>query len=241
MTILEDEAARVDVVLADDQEIFRAGLRSALGKGPGIRIVGEAESGADALGLCLRQQPDLLIFALEMPEGGYDLLRELQRDSPETRALVLSSRSKPDIEERVIRGGACGFLPKTASESAILQAARAVARGEIWAGRRSTSRLLKARLLRSRDNPGPLLSAREWEVLRLLALGCRNRDIAERLGSSEGTIASQVASIVCKLGVRGRVAAALTGRRLLERRQADRGSTAARTVNFQAPAEGWIH
>lgn len=241
MTISDDGASRVDVVLADDHAIFRAGLRGALERGSGLCVVGEAGSGLEAMRLCLRLKPEILIFALEMPGGGYELLLELQRVSPGTRALVLSTRSNPDIEERAIRGGACGFLRKTASESAILQAARAVARGEIWAGRRATSRLLKARLARSRSHPGPApLSAREWEVLRLLALGCRNRDIAERLGSSEKTIASQVASIVCKLGVRGRVAAAITGRRLLERRQAETGIGTGRPASPETSSGEWI-
>ncbi len=221
MMMTGDERPRLVAVLADGQAVYRTGLRAALSCGKDVRVAGEAASGTEAMRLCLRHKPDVLIFELEMPEGGYELLRELQKVSPGTRAVVLSSRPTAEAEERAIRAGASGFLPKSTSEASILQATRAVARGEIWAGRRSTSRLLKSRAGGAGRHPGPSLSEREWEVLKFLALGLRNRDIAGHLGSSEKTVASQVASIVGKLGVRGRVCAAITGRRLLERRQTD--------------------
>lgn len=211
----EEERAAVTVVLADHQAVYRAGLRASLSAGRNVRVVGEASDGVEALRLCAANKPSVLIFDLEIPNGGYAILSRLAQASPGTRALVLSSREGRDHEERGLSGGACGFLSKSAPESNILRATRAVARGEVWAPRRSTSRILGVRATRVAPGRRRSLSRREREVLRFLALGLRNRDIAEELGSSEKTIASQVASIVAKLDVRNRVVAALAGRRLL--------------------------
>ncbi len=201
----------IRVAIADDHPLFREGLRKALSMGPDLQLVGEASDGEAALALCGSAKPEVLILDLSMPRcDGFGVLEQLPRVSPATRPLVLTVHLEREFEKRALAAGARGFLQKDSSVVVILKAVRAVATGQVWASRTGSSQLLAAApaedaLLR--------LTAREREVLALLGLGMMNREIARKTGLSEKTVASHVASLIGKLGVRGRVDAALLARR----------------------------
>jgi DNA-binding NarL/FixJ family response regulator len=207
----------IRVAIADDHAVIRAGVRAALSLGPDTALVGEASDGKEALQVCAREQPDVLLLDLMMPGGdGYTVLQRLPELCPGTRVLILSMHDTGEHKERSLSEGARGFLSKDVSPITILKAIRSVAAGEIWAGRLTTSNVLGSRATEVSESGRSPLTSREREVLGLLARGLRNREIAHELGSSEKTIASQVSTVVQKLGVRSRVEAALVGRRLAE-------------------------
>jgi len=200
------------IAIADDHPLFREGLRKALTTAPDFRLVGEACDGEGALELCETEHPDVLVLDLTMPRcNGFGVLDRLPKASPGTHAVVLTGRLEREFEERALRAGARGFLHKDSSVEHILSAIRAVAGGEVWASRRGFSRLLSSGSPSA--DPFESLTPREGEVLGLLGRGMMNREIASKMNVSEKTVASHIAAVVGKLGVRGRVDAALMARR----------------------------
>jgi len=205
----------IRIAVADDHPLFREGLRKALSVGADLQLVGEASDGLQALALCARERPDVLVLDLTMPHcDGFAVLKQMGEVSPSTRTLVLTVHLEREFEEKSISSGARGFLQKDSSVSTILAAVRAVAAGGVWANRQTTARILRSGV-RPADTGNPLdrLTTREREILDFLCLGLRNREIAQRTGVSEKTVASHVASLIVKLGVGSRVEAALLARR----------------------------
>jgi DNA-binding NarL/FixJ family response regulator len=204
----------IRVVIADDHPLFREGLRKALSMDPELRLVGEAVNGDECLAICGREHPDVLILDVTMPQcDGFGVLERLPRTAPTTRAVVLTVHLERSFEERALAAGARGFLQKGSSASMILQAVRAVAAGQIWATRVGTAQVLAGSPVVEVMSS---LTSREREVFSFLGRGLMNREIAQETGLSEKTIASHVASLISKLGVRGRVAAALLARRYID-------------------------
>jgi len=204
----------IRIAVADDHPLFREGLRKALSVGVDLQLVGEASDGQQALDVCAREKPDVLVLDLTMPRcDGFGVLEQLPRVCPTTRALVLTVHMERDFEERSLASGARGFLRKDSSVATILEAVRTIASGRVWASRQSVSRVLGSIRGRRRWDPFESLTAREREVLDFLRQGLRNRQIAQQTGLSEKTIASHVGSLLRKLSVRSRVEAALLVRR----------------------------
>jgi DNA-binding NarL/FixJ family response regulator len=204
----------IRIAVADDHPLFREGLRKALSMGADLQLVGEAADGQQALDLCGREKPDVLVLDLTMPRcDGFGVLEQLRRVSPSTRALVLTVHMEREFEERSLASGARGFLQKDSSVPTILKAVRAISSGRVWASRESTSRVLSSTGAEGRWDPFESLTAREREILDFLRQGLRNREIAGQTGLSEKTIATHIASLIGKLGVRSRVEAALLARR----------------------------
>ncbi|MEO8431542.1 MAG: response regulator transcription factor [Acidobacteriota bacterium] len=199
------------MALADDHPLFREGLRKVLSMASELDLIGEAADGEAALELCRRLHPDILVLDVSMPRcDGFGVLAELPKAAPQTRAIMLTVHLEREVEERALAGGARGFLQKDSSAATILRAIRAVAGGQVWASRFAASRILSAAAPRM---PVDTLTARESEMLAFLGRGMMNREIAEKTGLSEKTVASHVASLVAKLGVRGRLEAAMLARR----------------------------
>jgi DNA-binding NarL/FixJ family response regulator len=201
----------IRVAIADDHPVFREGLRKALATGADLQLVGEASNGEDALAMAAREKPDVLVLDLTMPRcDGFGVLEQLPRVSPATRALVLTARLEREVEVQAVAAGARGFLQKDSSIDLILRAVRSIAGGQVWASRVATSAVLSEA---GAEEPFESLTARERGILALLGRGLMNREMAAKTGLSEKTVASHVASLISKLGLRGRVEAALLARR----------------------------
>ncbi len=201
------------VAVVDDHPIFRDGLKRLIAATPGLRFAGEAADGQEALELCAREKPAVLLLDVMMPRSdGFSVLEQLPALSPATRVLVVTGFMERAFEERALASGARGFLEKDASVETILKAIRAVAAGEVWATRTSTRRLL-GRVRPAGD--GRLFGAltpRERGILGLLGQGLSTKPIASRTGLSEKTVSAHIARVIEKLGVRSRVQAALLAR-----------------------------
>lgn len=202
----------IRVATAEDHPVFREGLRKALSMGADLVLVGEASDGEAALVMVAQEKPDVLVLDITMPRcDGFGVLDQLPRVSPSTRALVLTGHLEREFEVNAVASGARGFLHKDSSVESILRAVRAVAGGQVWASRGATSTVLRQSAAEA--DPLDVLTTREREILAFLGRGMMNREIAAKTSLSEKTVASHVASLISKLGLRGRVEAAILARR----------------------------
>lgn len=200
----------VNLLIADDHEVVRAGLKALLND-TDIEIVAEADSGNTALKLVLKQRPDLVLLDVRMPDGdGLSCLARLKVDVPDTPVIMFSSYDNPTYVARAVALGAAGYISKGASRNEIIQAIHAVAQGDtIWTRdelRRVTGALATPRLGAEVDVP---LTKRENEVLKQLAFGLTNKEIAQALGISYETVKEHVQHILRKIGVTDRTQAAV--------------------------------
>jgi DNA-binding NarL/FixJ family response regulator len=205
----------IRVLVADDQEIVRAGYTALLNTQPDITVVGTAANGADAVRLCREQQPDVVLMDVRMPTmDGVEATRQLAADHSGAgpRVLVLTTF---DLDQHVydaLNAGASGFLLKDVTAERLFDAVRVIAAGEALLAPTVTRRLIGEFVrLRPRQPQQPnllrMLTPRETEVLRLVAEGLSNLEIAERLVVSDETIKTHVSRILAKLGLRDRAQA----------------------------------
>ena len=204
----------IRVLLCDDQALVRSGFRMILDQRPGIEVVGEAEDGLQAISLAERRSPDVILMDIRMPNlDGVEATRRLMAAGSNARIVILTTFDLDEYVYDAIRAGASGFLLKDAKPSQLVDAIEIVARGEALLAPAVTRRLLDrfAETLPggAREPPPSLasLTERELEVLRLLALGLSNAELAERLVLSETTVKSHVSSVLRKLDLRDRVQA----------------------------------
>jgi len=201
----------VDVLLVDDHKIWRGGVRSML-EDTEFRVVGEASSGKDALEAARRLKPRLILLDIRMAGGdGLDTLQVLKKEHPRIAVIMLTTYDNPTYMARAVAGGAAGYLLKGIELDALLDALRAVASGEMLLLPRDLMRSLRglsAEAVGALDLIEPL-TIREEEVLRLLATGLPNREMAPILFVAESTIKTHVEHIIGKLGVSDRVQAAV--------------------------------
>jgi DNA-binding NarL/FixJ family response regulator len=194
----------IRIVIADDHPIFRAGVRGLLSAEQEFEVVGEASNGRDAVSLIRRLSPELLLIDLQMPElDGVSAIREIRQVAPKTRILVLTTYDSDGDILRAVEAGASGYLLKDTPREELFKAVRAVARGESVLSPSVASKLL----VRTRGPTERLLSARELEVLTLVARGTGNKIIAKELRISEATVKTHLLHIFEKLGVDDRTAA----------------------------------
>jgi DNA-binding NarL/FixJ family response regulator len=201
----------IRVLICDDQALVRAGFRAILGSRPEIEIVGEAENGAEAVALAERRRPDVILMDIRMPLlDGVEATRRLVAEGSPARILVLTTFDLDEYVHAAIRAGASGFLLKDVTPAELVEAIRIVAGGDALLAPSVTRRLLErfAVTLPAGDQSSEVLeqlTARETEVLRLLAGGLSNAEIASELVVSEATVKSHISSLLRKLGLRDRV------------------------------------
>jgi DNA-binding NarL/FixJ family response regulator len=202
----------IRVLIADDQTLIRQGIRTLLEMDPGVSVVGEAADGEETLQQVRSVPVDVLLLDIRMPvKDGVAVLRALSADNALPPTIILTTFDDSDVVLDGIRAGARGFLLKDVSYPQLLAAIRAVAEGATVFQPAVTERLLRAgnALRLPAEPPREALTAREAEVVRLMAGGYSNREIAQALGTAEGTIKNHVSSILAKLGVRDRTRAVL--------------------------------
>jgi DNA-binding NarL/FixJ family response regulator len=201
------------VMLVDDHDLFRTGLRNLLEE-QGVHIVAEASEGATALGLVLELAPDVVVMDLNMPGmNGIDATREIVRAAPLTRVVVLTISDQDEDVMDAIVAGACGYLLKDSSIQDLMQGIRAASVGEALISPHIAAKVLQriraTSVSPSQARSGPELSERETEVLRLIANGKDNADIAQELHISPKTVKNHISNILMKLQIENRIQAAV--------------------------------
>ena len=192
------------ILIVDDHGVLRAGLRSLLNAEPDLQVVGEAADGRTGLRLAAELNPDLVLMDISMPGmSGIQITRQLKETQPNIRVLILTLHEDESLLREAIRAGASGYILKQAVEAELTSAIRAVGRGDLYIHPAMTRALLKdvSPLLASEENPTEPLSPRELEVLRLVAQGHTNRQVAETLHLSVRTVESHRANLMNKLGL----------------------------------------
>jgi DNA-binding NarL/FixJ family response regulator len=204
----------IRVVLVDDQTLVRRGIRSLLELAGDVAIVAEAADGEEGLAAIRREQPDVVLLDVRMPKkGGLDVLRELQAAGSPPPAILLTTFDDDEVLLEGVKAGARGYLLKDVSLEQLTEAIRTVAQGGTLIRPAITERVLRGLEHVRRDfdalSPPDPLTRREVEILRLMAGGYSNREIATVLGTAEGTVKNHASSILSKLGVRDRTRAVL--------------------------------
>jgi len=197
----------VRVLLVDDHTVMRQGVRMLLSLDPELQVVGEAANGRDAVDLTRKLKPDVVLMDLVMPVmDGLAAIIEIRRDLPETEIVALTSVLEDSIVTDVVRAGAIGYLLKDASGEELVKAIKSAAAGQVHLSPQAAARLVRD--VRAPDHPQTLTS-RETDVLKLLAQGQSNKEIAQALAIGEKTVHSHVSNILAKLNVPSRTQAAL--------------------------------
>lgn len=201
----------IRILIADDHAVVREGLSTLIGTEPGMTVVGEAADGNEAVQMMRQHNPDVILLDMVMPnKDGLAAITEIKQENPNAHILVLTSFADDDKVFPAIKSGALGYLLKNASPQRLLQAIRDVHRGEP-----SMSPDIAKKLMLEMQRPQELplteepLTEREVDVLRLIAQGLSNQEIAEKLVIGEGTVRTHVSNILSKLHLANRTQAAL--------------------------------
>lgn len=210
----------IRVLIADDEPMIRAGVRAVLSTDPGIEVVAEAVDGRDAVELAQRHRPAVAVLDIRMPVvNGIDAAAEIRNTVPATSVVMLTTFGEDDYILRALGGGAAGFLIKSGQPEELITGVRAVAEGAAYLSPKVAARVVAhlaatgAGTLAGRRSAArrrvEALTAREREVLAFLGSGLSNGQIARRLHVVEGTVKAHVSSILARLGVDNRAAAAV--------------------------------
>lgn len=211
----------IRILLVDDQPLFREGLHTLLSVQPDFEVVGEAGNGEEAIRLARSLLPSVVLMDLQMPVlDGVAATRVLQKEQPNSRVIVLTTFDDDEMVFDGLRAGAVGYLLKDAPSEKLAEAIRVAARGETFLQPSVAAKVVAefARLSRKTVGTGnsviETLSEREFEILRLIAKGASNREIAGALFLAEGTVKNHVTNILGKLGARDRTQAAIKAKDL---------------------------
>ncbi len=203
-------ADKIGVLIVDDHAVVRQGLRTFLELQDDLEILGEASDGEEAVGIVERFLPDVVLMDLVMPRmDGIEAIRRITQISPSTKVIVLTSFADDDKVFGSIKAGASGYLLKDVRPQELGEAVRTVFRGEALLHPTIAAKLMREFADGERRDGGDLLTQRELEVLRLVARGMSNRDIAGELALAEKTVKTHVSNILQKLHLADRTQAAL--------------------------------
>ena len=201
------------LVIADDHDLARAGLRAMLTNQEGLEVVGEAANGREALELCRRLKPDLALLDVRMPEmGGLTTCHAIKHESPATSVILVTMHESIEYLLEALKAGAVGYVLKDISQQEFITSVQIVLQGESLLNKDIVVQLLKRlsnEMPRQEEPSTSHLSVREREVLQLLTQGQTNREIAEHLIVSVSTVKVHVEHILAKLGVSDRTQAAV--------------------------------
>ena len=201
---------KIRVLIVDDHEMVREGLRALLEDEPEMSVVGEARDGVEAVAEAVSLRPDVILMDLVMPHmDGIEAIRGIRKASPSSRILVLTSFADPKHVQGAIQAGALGYLLKDLERAELSRAIRAAAKGEPTLHPEAQKQLLEQVSGPGGSASRPALTPRESDVLRLIAKGMSNKEIGSSLDLTEGTVKGYVSAVLEKLGVADRTQAAL--------------------------------
>ena len=211
----------IRILLVDDQALFREGLRTLLSVWDDLEVVGEAGNGQEALTAVSQLKPDVVLMDLRMPIlDGVAATRQISQQHPTSKVIVLTTFDEDEYVFDGLRAGAVGYLLKDVSSDKLIEAIRAAAQGDSFLQPSVAAKVIAefSRLTpKTTPEPQPLvepLSDREREILRIVATGASNKEIAQQLFIAEGTVKNHLTNILGKMGVRDRTQAALKAREL---------------------------
>ncbi len=226
MTSTPNPAPPVRLVIVDDSELVRVGLQTLLQGAPGVELCGAAANATEAVAVCRRERPDVVLLDIHLPDGnGIDVCRTLLADEGDLRVLFLTSSSEQGVVDEAIRAGAHGYLLKEINTPALLQGIRDVAAGKSILDPQITARVME---LLKNERHKPLvdaLSPQEQRVLAKIAEGCTNKEVAADLGLSEKTVKNYLSNIFEKLHITRRSQAAAYYTQTLNRGSGPNGPT----------------
>ena len=213
--------AEITVLIVDDQGLMREGLATLLSLAPDLRVVGQAGDGVEAIALARQVRPNVILMDVQMPRmDGVTATQTIRAELPQTQVIILTTFDDDEYVRNGLRAGACGYMLKNTPSEHLAEAIHAAARGEspispsiarklvAEYARQNTPANRPARIELDPSSPDAL-SEREMEILRALASGMSNREIADKLFITEGTVKNHVSNILAKLGVRDRTQAVL--------------------------------
>lgn len=202
----------LSILLVDDHEVVRLGLRSLLDHHPGFEVIGEASAEAEAVQKAIELRPDLILMDIRLSGGsGVDACQQIMMELPETKVVMLTSYAEDEMLFAAIRAGAAGYVLKQVGSNDLIRSIEAASRGEATLDPSLTQRVfseIRHSIQKEEAAAFGDLTAQEMQVLALIAEGKTNREIATDLFLSEGTVRNYVSSILSKLGVSNRAEAA---------------------------------
>jgi DNA-binding NarL/FixJ family response regulator len=213
--IVKNNTDLIKILIVDDHSLIREGLRMIIENEPEIKIAGEASNGADALEIAAREQPDVVLLDIDLNgESGIDLIEKILERSKDTKILMLTGVLDGAVHQRAMQLGALGILIKTEVSRVLLKAIRSLNNGEVWLNRTMTAKVLSSHRQEREKLNGEskileTLTARERDIIRLIAEGCTNKEISNRLFIGEKTVRNYLTIIYDKLSVSSRLELAI--------------------------------